>query len=364
MVFYTLDDFTVIKNTGFEYKLDEQITNIIQKLSTDLGINTIASPHNETNETKYKSSSDNFNKYNGQHKFKRSKPNAESMNTNKDWERIRSFKTTKIEKKEGIEQTINDVRICLNKLSEMNYEIQRDTVFNYISMIMEEIDVNQHENENLLKVTTIIFDIASTNKFYSELYAILYKELTDKFPIFKEIIITIMSQYLEKIGKIQFVDSEKDYDRYCDNNKENDKRKATSTFLVNLMKLDLISVDEIMNIILMLQETVLSYIDQENKSYEVEEISENIYTYISTFVKVIEKKQNISKDKKMSDVLIELIDNIKYNFNDITVLEKWNAILENIKICSQYKQKEHLSISSRTIFRYMDMLDILKKHKQ
>jgi len=265
MVFYTLDDFTVIKNTGFEYKLDEQITNIIQKLSTDLGINTIASPQNETNEAKYKSSSDNFNKYNGQHKFKRSKPNTESMNTNKDWERIHSFKTTKIEKKEGIEKTINDVRICLNKLSDMNYEIQRDAVFKYISSIMEEIDVNQQENENLLKVTTIIFDIASTNKFYSELYAILYKELTDKFPIFKEIIITIISQYLEKIGKIQFVDSEKDYDKYCDNNKENDKRKATSTFLVNLMKLDLISVDEIMNIMLMLQETVLSYIDQENK---------------------------------------------------------------------------------------------------
>jgi len=359
MVFYSLDEFSVIKNNGFENKLEENVLNIIKKLTTDLGLTTTGSTQNNEN-TKYKNSSEMNQRHSGSNNFKRSKLNAESINSNKDWERMRSFKTTKIEKKEGIDQTINDVRICLNKLSEMNYEIQRDTVFKYISTIMEEIDVNQQENENLLKVTTIIFDIASTNKFYSELYAILYKELTEKFPIFREIIITIISQYLEKIGKIQFVDSEKDYDKYCDNNKENDKRKATSTFLVNLMKLGLISVDEIMNILLMLQETVLSYVDQENKSYEVEEISENIYTYISTFVKTIEKRQNSSKDKKMSDVLIDLIDNIKYNFNDITVLEKWNAILENIKLCSQYKQKEHLSISSRTIFRYMDMLDILK----
>jgi hypothetical protein len=92
----------------------------------------------------------------------------------------------------------------------------------------------------MLRIANSIFDIASTNKFYSELYAILYKELTGKFPVFKEIIIRFISQYLENIGKIQFIDSNKDYDLYCENNKLNDKRKAMSAFLVNLMKLELI----------------------------------------------------------------------------------------------------------------------------
>ena len=177
----------------------------------------------------------------------------------------------------------------MNKLSDVNYEVQRDALFQHIiTMLESDIEVKSIEYD-MLKVANSIFDIASTNKFYSELYAILYKELTIKFPIFKEIIIRFISQYLENIGKIQFVDSNINYDFYCENNKNNDKRKAMSAFLVNLMKLELISIDEILNIILMLQETVLSYIDQENKSYEVEEITENIYIFLLTSISSINK---------------------------------------------------------------------------
>ena len=60
-------------------------------------------------------------------------------------------------------------------------------------------------------------------------------------------------------------------------------------------------------------------------------------------------------------MLERLIDSITYNINDLLALEKWVAILGNVEKCSKYKSKEHLSISNRTIFRYMDILDMIKK---
>ena len=356
MTSYTLEDYSTIKFNGFEYKMEQEIINIISKMVTDLGINTsvqyqpdIATKNRKFGESPNKSGM-------------RSKSARENDVAGDAWERTRNFKSTKMEVKEGIDKVINDIRTCLNKLSDINYEVQRDALFQHISTMLE-TDLEENREPNMLRIANSIFDIASTNKFYSELYAILYKELTGKFPVFTEIIIRFISQYLENIGKIQFIDSNKDYDLYCENNKLNDKRKAMSAFLVNLMKLELISLDEILNIILMLQETIMSYIDQENKSYEVEEITENIYIFLLTSVSNINKggAEKKKDSKKFSEVFEQLLNSVSYDSKLLTSLEKWGAIISNVEKCSQYKPKEHLSISSRTVFRYMDVLDMIKK---
>lgn len=350
---YSLEDYSNILFNGFDYKLQVEVTDIIKKMAIDLGINTSG---NYQTDSRTKRPSDQPNRVGIRVKGKEG---------DESWERMRAFKSTKIEKKEGIDKIINDIRACLNKLSESNYEVQRDVLFQHIALLLESEAESTSSEQDMLKIATSVFDIASTNKFYSEIYAILYKELTCQFPIFKDIIIRFISQYLENIGKIQFVDSNLDYDLYCENNKNNDKRKAMSAFLVNLMKLELIQMDEILNIILMLQETVLSYVDQENKSCEVEEITENVYIFVSTLIANINKGGDKKKDaKKFSEVLETLLNNVKYEVKDLICLDKWVAIMENIKKCSQFKSKEHLSISSRTVFRYMDILDLIKKSQQ
>jgi hypothetical protein len=360
MTSYSLEDYSNITFNGFDYKLQLEVIDIIKKMSIDLGINTSV---NYQADTRAKRQGDQSNRLGIRGKAKEG---------DESWERTRAFKSTKIEKKEGIDKTINDIRACLNKLSESNYDAQRDVLFQHIAALLEqtpETDSSSNSSSNsseqdMLKIATSVFDIASTNKFYSEIYAILYKELTCRFPVFKDIIIRFISQYLENIGKIQLVDSNVNYDLYCENNKNNDKRKAMSSFLVNLMKLELVQMDEILNIILMLQETVLSYVDQENKSCEVEEITENIYIFVLTLITNINKGGDKKKDaKKFSEVLETLLNNVKYEVKDLICLDKWAAIMENITKCSQFKSKEHLSISSRTVFRYMDILDVIKAHR-
>jgi hypothetical protein len=140
----------------------------------------------------------------------------------------------------------------------------------------------------------------------------------------------LIKLYADSINTIEFVDSNIEYDKYCDNNKLNDKRKGMAIFIVNLMKKDLIEKNNVLELIIMLQELVLRYVDEDNKMVEVEEITENIFLLVTV---------------SMKELSIELL---------------WKSIIDNIVKLSQMKVKEHKSISSRTIFKYMDMIDNIK----
>ena len=341
MVYYSLEDYNNIISNGYDYVLPENVINIINNLTTELGIIETTNSQVEKKKTyendrpprdfKHRDSS-NYN-------TKRNKNIVEPS-----WEKLPSYKPTKIEKKEGIEKTINDIRTCLNKISNKNYDSQRDLILNYITELNNVVNTstideeeqpvvkNQEENIELSKVANSIFDIASNNKFYSEIYASLYKELLDKFEIFDKIISKYVEQYLDSIKQIKYVDSNEDYNKYCENNKLNDKRKAMSAFIINLMKNQIIQKEKVLDIILMLQNLVFEYIDVDNKTNEVDEITENIFIF-STM-----------------------------SATEFVNVPEWDNIKSNIVKCSQYKAKEHKSISSRAIFKYMDILDFFKKN--
>ena len=125
---------------------------------------------------------------------------------------------------------------------------------------------------NLQRVAQFIFDIASTNKFYGEIYADLYKELVLKFEIFKTILLEFVSTYNETIKTIQYVDSNENYDAYCDYTKNNDKRRATAAFLILLMNRSVLDTATMVTLILHFQTIFTEYIHLENRANEVDEI--------------------------------------------------------------------------------------------
>ena len=43
---------------------------------------------------------------------------------------------------------------------------------------------------------------------------------------------------------------------------------------------------------------------------------------------------------------------------------EWSPILENVQKFSKFKVKEKVSISSRSLFKSMDILDVIAKHVQ
>jgi hypothetical protein len=321
---YNLDNYKNIMVSGYDYKLSETIINIITNLSKELGVtfkeNTKTTNSQEENVGENKKySKRNFGN-------KRVKPVVDE----EQWEKIKAFKSTQIEQKEGIEKLINDVRVCLNKISNKNYEAQRDAIIQYIKEIVES---NESELE-VLKIKKSIFEIASTNKFYSELYALLYKDLINTFECFKENIEPFINEYIDSIQNINYVDPKVDYDKYCDYNKENDKRKAMSAFIVNLSKNDIVEKNIVINKIIYLEELVLNYCDTENKTNELEEITENLFILVTKSLSIMNDEPN------------------------------WEFVINNIKHLAQMKTKEHNSLSSRALFKFMDILDFIKKEQK
>ena len=170
-----------------------------------------------------------------------------------------AFKTTTIEKKEG---TMHEIRTCLNKLSEKNYETNKT--------VLIELVRNANMND-LPTIATNIFDIASTNKFFSEIYAKLYKELIAEFAIFAELVQKLIADFTETMRDIRYVDPNGNYDEFCAYNKKNDARKATSVFIINLMKKGVLPVATLLDMIQTIQTMMTEYMQEANKINEVEE---------------------------------------------------------------------------------------------
>jgi len=197
----------------------------------------------------------------------------ESRDDGTDWEMMRSFKATKIESKTGIEKTVNDIRTALNKMSTANYDKQRGVVIDLVNGYFAE----EVTEENTSRISKVIFDIASTNKFYSEIYAKLYKELVAAHFVFSELLEAFVSGFTCMDSVPVYIDPDVDYDGFCIYSKACDIRKSTSTFLVNCLKLQLIDPSRISHILC----EFLRYVDakREDKSATkiVEEIVENVY---------------------------------------------------------------------------------------
>lgn len=361
---YTLEDYSSISfANNYNFALSPESLSIITKLYGELNVSETTKTAESLESNKSVS--------------RRPKSNKSTIDTT--WEKCKVFKTTTIEKKGGVEKNMNDIRICLNKLSESNYEITRTDIFNILKELSE---------EPLLKVAELIFDIASTNQYFSELYAVLYKELTVAFPIFQTILSDMLrTRYIEQLSQIIFVDMETNFDLYCDNQKLNDKRKALSAFLVNLLKTDLCDTMHILTVLSGIIERINAVIDVPDKLFEVDELTENIFIIITRITEnaghefkekeqdniEFEKKEKKKNKNKMDDVvktkpreisgaIKTVLADSKYNRTQLFGTNEWKAIVDKLQVCSRYVAKEHVSISSRVVFRYKDIMDNIKKN--
>jgi len=258
-----------------------------------------------------------------------------------DWNYGKSFKPTKMMTKEGIEKDMNEIRISLNKISNKNYETHRDTILSLVDNFIEDAMAKEMAAEeagtseagpdsdalgNIRKIAQFIFDIASSNKFYGEIYADLYRELVSKFVVFRTILNEMVFAYKDSINTLQYVDSNVDYDAYCEYNKINEKRRASASFLTLLTNRTVLDPSILVELILHFQSVFTIYISEENRTNEVDEITELLFILIT-----------MGKDL-------------------LGQLPEWEVIiLPGVVTASKLKAKEQRSLSSRAVFKYMDL---------
>ena len=241
----------------------------------------------------------------------------DSMITKQDWENIRNFKLTKLDKnEEGFECIIDDIRSNLNKLTKENFDEINDTIK---KIIRKQIIKEDNTDENLNEIAKCIFEIGSLNTFWSSLYAKLYKNLIDEYSSMKETCLVNFNKFMTVFETKEEEEEEKlninmNYNLLCENNKKNEHRKGRSSFFVNLMIHDIINMDVMYDFLFKLFEKIKD-IDIQNK----EEFFENIS------IIVLAGKDKFEEQEEKWETVVKEITNISES-DDITKKMKFKCL--------------------------------------
>jgi hypothetical protein len=325
---YSLEQIEDIIFKGFDYELPEEVIERISSLAMEVGSpDYIRTPVFKKRENPMKVEPISSSLHKEQGKKKRSNKAMEVLN-DEDWDSIRTFHTTKIETKSGIEADFDSIRAFINKMTDKNYTDMRNKIIDVIEKIVSENTVS-----DLSIIGSNIFEIASSNRYYSKIYADLYADLSSKFEFIKSKYQENFKKFTELFENIDYVDPNENYDKFCEINKINEKRKSLATFYINLMYCGVISKIEIMQITRNLLAKLYHYISIENKKNEVEELTETI---------ALLYKKDLYKDDQAENY--EQIEG--YNISEI------------INKIANSKVKDYKSLTNKALFKFMDLIDM------
>ena len=179
-------------------------------------------------------------------------------------------------------------------------------------------------------MSTVVFEIASTNRFFSKIYAELYADLVNKYEAMKVVFENSLSQFTQLFDTIEYVDSTVDYDRFCKINKDNERRKALSAFFINLMDNNIIQKDRIVEITRNLLFQMYTFIAMDNKKNEVDELTENI-----ALLYRVDLYAMINHEPIDGMNIAQVIDKIAHS-----------------------KTKDYKSLTNKALFKFMDLVNL------
>ena len=321
---YTLTEINDISFTGFECILNNEVLLLIEDLTNKVGSsNYIKTPIFNKRVKKNINDSIGFSR----------KPDIHKKRINEitvdDWEIMSTFEVTKLEKKEGIDTEIVNIRSLLNMLTESNFMNKYDSILIIFN------NLNIYSLEEQTKIYNVVVDITSGNSFYSDIYAKLFSKLSEKYKLLNELLIERINIYITQFDLIENT-NEKTYDEVCKNNKEKDKSEALSLFLVNLEKYNVIKKEVVIDIIEKLLKKLMYYLKNVLYKSIVDKIIENLFIlYKKEWVEKVSIKLN-EKDKTKTNI-VELI----------------KGIVENIKI----NIYPGISNKSKSYFKLIDILE-------
>jgi hypothetical protein len=318
---YTLQDFNTIIFNGFNFTLSDEIVHKINELATQVGSPTyIKTPvfqkKDRSAETTASTSSTP----------KRRRDTTKYNNyPNTDHDKI--FNATKIVPKTGLAGDIDLIRSYLNKITDRTFTDMKSNIIGLLDKLIQENIISQQE---LMQISSYLFEFASTNRYFSKLYADLYTELVNKYECMKKTLDDSFNTFLELFINIEYVDPDVNYDEFCRINKINEKRKSLSTFFMNLCANKMLPHDKLVELTYNMILRVMEYIPMTDKKAHVDEYTENIAILF-----------NKEEYTKVTDRLID-----------------GKTIMETIQMLATSKSKAYPSLSSKCVFKYMDILEM------
>ena len=302
---YSIKDFENILWTRKEISLPEEIQQYIESIS-----NEVSAPSYQKTPTFTHNDKNNFKKK----KFGKSNS-------------CEDFKATKKIEKEGIDKEISTIRLLLNKVTDKTLINISDELKEIMNKLIKEDKIKEEE---FIKIGKEIFSIATSNSFYSLMYAKLYKQLIKEFRFLDNIFDENYKSYLSYFNDIKYVNPEENYEEFCNITLVNDNRKAYSKFLCNCLKEQVINENKIINILDQLFTMQDEKISAPNNQELLNEIVNNI------------------------EIIFDECNNHLKNCND-----KYDEYVDKINKISLIKPSKENSISNKFRFKYMDIKDKL-----
>ena len=341
---YSLQQTKAIMFAGLNYTIPIETIKLINYLTEQIGSSSFINNKvfHKKEQKEYLSTNNQGSGFKTDKKKRRGNKGMEIHN--EDWDTLRSFQTTTIDQKTGFDASIDKLRIILSKLTKDKFQLIKEQLINGINefLIIDTNNVNDNDNVNDNNILTdmignMIFDVSLNNKFLLKMYADFYSELLIMYDWLRPIVFNRLEIYLNLFDNMMYVNPDKDYDKFCDMNAENEKRKLTTQMFVNLSLNGVIPKIKIYELLVSLLRTINDFVNQIDKKFEVDEITENIAILFNK--EIIDYVENDDFDKE------------KYMIDDL-------CIIDLIKMLAKSKAKDYKSLSNKAIFKYMDLIEM------
>jgi hypothetical protein len=335
---YTLQQTTTILFAGFNYVLSDETINVFNFLTAQIGSNVFINNNVFQKRELEKERERELDKDDLDQGFKldkKKKKGNKGMEVTEDWDNIRSFQATKIEQKSGLDAMINKLKLAMSKLSKDRYLLCKDQIIGVITEIFETEPITSVLTE---KIGNIMFDVILSNKTLLKLYSEMYTDLLGSYDWLRQSLNNRFIKYLDLFKDMKYFDPDQDYDQFCDMNVINEKRKLTSQLFVYLALNGIIPRSSIYELLVSLLRTMTEYINLADKKFEVDEIAENMaILFNKEIIKTTEDR--VDYDKTM------------YIINGLTIVEL-------ITVFAKSKAKDYRSLSNKSIFKCMDLVEM------
>ena len=154
------------------------------------------------------------------------------------------------------------------------------------------------------------------------------KYLIKSFPFMKEMCNKNYSGYVDIFYNIEMVNDESDYEKFCECNKNVEKRRSLCSFLVHLINYNVLDVGKIIELI------------------------EHLISDIKTKLSDVENKSNMEEMVEIISILL---------INGYETLQRkgssYEKIYEYIEELSEANTKDYPGISNKIIFKCIDIIE-------
>lgn len=301
---YPMDAINELVFNGFDYVLPEIVKNIINRLSEKVGSpDYIKTPI-----------------------FKKRKDFQQPDDGN-DWASIRSFNKTVVvdDERSENELVISEMKKQLNKLTNDNYIVIRDKIFE----ILYNHDVN---NKCMDEINEAIFAISSGNSFFANVYARFIKDMIEKYESMREVFKNHLNSVMSRFDSVRCGNPDENYDEFCKINKENDERRALVGFFVQLCLIEIVPVDQIVDIFY------------------------KLYDIVET------ERTNKASMSKIEEVVTTIFCLVNGSMSFLKNHAKYEDIVEKVSAIANINKKANPGVSNKAIFKMLDLVDIIESN--